>query len=25
MANALLPDVVGTGVELDIDTPITLD
>jgi recombination protein RecA len=25
MANALLPDVVGTGVEIDIDTPITLD
>jgi recombination protein RecA len=25
MANALLPDVVGAGVELDIDTPITLD
>jgi recombination protein RecA len=25
MANALLPDVVGTGVEMDIDTPITLD
>jgi recombination protein RecA len=25
MANALLPDVVGTGVELDIDTPISLD
>jgi len=25
MANALLPDVVGTGVEIDIDAPITLD
>jgi recombination protein RecA len=25
MANALLPDVVGTGLELDIDTPISLD
>jgi recombination protein RecA len=25
MANALLPDVVGTGVEMDIDTPISLD
>jgi recombination protein RecA len=25
MAEALLPDVVGTGVEIDIDTPITLD
>jgi recombination protein RecA len=25
MANALLPDVVGTGAELDIDTPISLD
>ncbi len=25
MANALLPDVVGTGVEIDIDSPITLD
>jgi recombination protein RecA len=25
MANALLPDVVGTGVELDIDSPISLD
>jgi len=25
MANSLLPDVVGTGVELDIDSPITLD
>jgi recombination protein RecA len=25
MANALLPDVVGAGVEMDIDTPISLD
>jgi recombination protein RecA len=25
MANALLPDVVGAGVEIDIDTPISLD
>ncbi len=25
MANALLPDVVGTGVEIDIDSPISLD
>jgi recombination protein RecA len=25
MANALLPDVVGTGVEINIDTPISLD
>jgi recombination protein RecA len=25
MSNALLPDVVGTGVEIDIDTPISLD
>src|ERR1700684_996765 len=25
MAEALLPDVVGTGVEIDIDTPISLD
>src|ERR1700689_2728320 len=25
MADSLLPDVVGTGVEIDIDTPITLD
>jgi recombination protein RecA len=25
MADSLLPDVVGTGVEIDIDTPISLD
>ena len=25
MANALLPDVVGTGTEIDIDSPLSLD